>query len=75
MRLEVDGAWSLRTEELTDAAGRHDCIVDAPYSKGRAVTIEVKRFAQMKKGEKRGAGVPYFRRGYKGACTPDLKEI
>jgi hypothetical protein len=45
MGLEVDGAWSLRTEELTDAAGRHDCIVDAPYSKGRAVTVEVKRFA------------------------------
>jgi hypothetical protein len=49
MRLEVDGAWSLRTGELTDAAGRHDCIVDAPYSKGRAVTVEVKRFAKMKK--------------------------
>lgn len=37
MWLKVDGAWSFRTEALTDAGGRHDCIVDAPYSKGRAV--------------------------------------
>jgi hypothetical protein len=34
MRLKVDGAWSLRTKELTDADGRHDCIVDARPTPG-----------------------------------------
>jgi hypothetical protein len=29
----------------------------------------------MKKREKRGAGVPYFRRDYKGACAPDLRNF
>ena len=63
MRLKVDGAWSLRTKALTDADGRHDCIVDAPYSKGRAVHGRSKAICLDEENAKRGVGVPYISGG------------
>jgi hypothetical protein len=52
MRLKVDGAW-----------GRYDCIVNAPYSKGRAVHGRGKAICWDEENAKRGVDVPYFSGG------------